>query len=198
MTRYAALIGFQRCGTHMVGGAVDSHPDAVYTNEIFYRLAVRTSAERDAILARWAQDTRLVFLDVKLNQITPVIEDFLRTIPVISIYRRDRLRHYYSGELHHYRHAQNAGKRVRELTKFKLDENRLKALDRRVTHLYDRYLYLSQLQLIYEDITQNTHVTAFSEELSVQICAVLGLSARVLTTRTVKQAPQEIGGLLAK
>ena len=196
MTRFGALIGYQRSGTHMIGGAVDSHPDAIYTNEVFYRHVPQTQAEIDKVLREFLGERRLVFLDVKLNQISPAVVKFLKTIPVISIYRGDHMRHYYSGELHEYKHAQNGGKRVRDEITFNLDRDKFNDIQNDVETLYKRYRHLSSFEMVYEHITDNRHVDNLGEETSARICDVLGLEYRLLTTSTQKQAPENIKGLL--
>lgn len=196
MTHFAGLLGYQRCGTHMLGSAVDSHPDAIFAHEIFYYDAPFKHAVLEKALAQHDGETRLVLLDIKLNRITPIAEAFLKDIPVIMIYRSDRLRQYYSGELHHYRHHSNDSRYVDRRMSFELDKEKFTALKNDVDALYNRFQHLANLYLVYENLTNNQEIAYLADSYSYQICDLLGLERMRLEICMRKQAPPDIGGLL--
>jgi len=189
-SRLAVLIAMQRSGTHFLGSAIGSHPDVKYTGEIFCRNVPRDKSRMVAGIERvQCGGFEVVCLDVKYNQISPPVEAILPDVrAVIHLIRRDRLAHYFSGELHSWR-GRNPNAEKGFVPTFDFSLSHFNALNYRTKWGFDKFRKYETVRLVYEDLTAGRQTDTLPDWASEKICKALGVEFAPLEAGTVKSAP---------
>ena len=189
----AAIMAQQRSGTHMLGSCIGSHPNVKYTGEIFCR-NVPTSWARlvDTVKRVECGGWDVIVLDVKYNQISPPVEQLLREIPVIHLLRQDERRLYFSGQLHSYWGSHPKDKERGFIPTLAFHQPTFDAIMYARQWAIQKFSYLEDLRLVYEDLTDNQEVTELPAWACRRICETLGVEYRILTTDYKKNAPRGI------
>ena len=189
----AALVAMQRSGTHMLGSMIGSHPEMKYTGEIFCRNVPGAWEQLMQTVGRvnvggWS----VIVLDVKYNQISPPVEELLRKIPVIHLLRKDLRRLYFSGELHSYYGQHPEAREQGVIPTFEFSQARFQSIVDARRRALERFSYLEDLRLVYEDLTDNQEITELPEWAGREICRLLGVEYHPLTTDYEKNVPEDI------
>lgn len=193
MNRIAAIMGMQRSGTHFLGAMLSSHPAIKYTGEIFRGRAPRSPEQ----LVKWVDRVRgggfnVILLDTKYNQISKYVEQMLcsENVKVIEIVRRNKLRLYFSGELHHWRGLHPDAD---VMPTFRFKRAQFNEIHAEIYRHQGRVGYLADMVLYYEDLTSDRNTLALTEAVSWRLCDLLGVERRVLTlpANHDKEAPTD-------
>lgn len=195
--RYAAMIAHQRSGTHLIRETVNSHPNAWCAIEPFYRSAPQTEEELQAKIEHNTRDgpgILVCLFDIKYNQITPVVEEWLRSpdVPVMHLVRNDAEAHYFSWMLfrHMAKHPEDRGKN--KTPRIKFDARHFSRWTQMIKRLRDKHQHFADLRISYEALTGGGHnVTELSLAMSYRLCAFLEVKPQILTTPMPKTAPED-------
>jgi hypothetical protein len=190
--RIIAIMAHQRSGTHLLGSSAATHPMIKYTGEIFGRRMPQSQGEVLAMIDRVrGGGFPVICLDAKYNQISRALEALLAhpEVKVIHLVRRNLLRLYFSGELHSWR-SRHPGETA--IPQFRFDGSRFDRLCRVVKKHKERFGYLADLELFYEQLTGNRDIEELPEWASQQICLLAGVDYRPLAARIRKEAPPDI------
>jgi len=211
--KFAAIMTWARSGSNMLGSFLDSHPNLSFAGPVFgvrtgYRgqcnefRETKEEMERclNALLLDFQKKNsslKILILDIKHPWITPHVENFMKQIKVIHLIRRDLKRRYFSAMFW------EAVKKDpyllatgRERLRFHIDAKTLKRDIAKVEAHRKQFAYLADLELSYEGITGNKHVSELPERVNTKICEFLEISDFPMTTQVVKLSPPVIEGLL--
>lgn len=219
-------MAYQRSGTHFLGSCLNSHPNLTYIGEAFglsgnrqhpgERFATSIGcplAKKDweklvicleKIYAEFSHKSMCtIVLDVKYNQITPALAKLLERIKVIRLIRRDFRARYFS-ELYWEIFKKNPLQWALAKETLQIPINR-KTFDEnacrdamKVRVFQNKLGYLADLDLYYEDLTNNEQANELPRAAVEMICNFLEIKYHRLTTSMSKIAPCTIDDFLQK
>lgn len=198
MTRFAGMIANQRSGTHLMRSAFNSHPELACPAEPLYRTYIQSAKHLREFLEQYSGMDARVVLDVKYDQITPPVETFFRTVPVIHLIRRDLERMFFSVQWRRYRfHVETAAQKERrsatgEMPTLVLSRHEFEQFARRVQAYREQYGELAGLDLVYEELTGNQEIRVFPEGAGREVCEFLGVAYHPMTVGFKKCSPSDI------
>lgn len=213
---FAVILAYQRSGTHFLGSCLDSHPQIKYVGEIFgqspnlqhpgeqfgkengfHKLkqsdhGIERSLE--LLTSEFINDkkAKLIVMDIKYNQITHPLEHLLHDLKVIHLIRKDLRRRFFSMLLWEKYKKYPVLRSFGVIPHFDISEAKLKRNMAEVKRLQEKYSYLEDLRLYYEELTQNHQVNRLPTSIEKRLCGFLGLDWGPLSTLSIKIAPINI------
>lgn len=199
LPEFVGMIANQRSGTHLLRGGFNSHPDVFCPAEPMYRCSPTTKKELEQWLGQfWGLDHKVIVLDIKYDQITPIVETFLGGLRNIHLIRRDMKRMFLS--LLMWQYYTNAPEeeiaeteRTGELRKMVATQADFEAYCQQVKLLQAKFSYLGDLEIFYEDLTEGGQtVEVFPQVESLKLCRFLDVALYDLVADTSKETPNEV------
>jgi hypothetical protein len=213
----ASLLTAQYSGSYFLGTAIGSHPDIYHMDELEIGELVSELREsgRDILEAiEDLYDEPIKLVSLKYNSINKVTMPLLSECKVIHLYRNDFKRMYYSYIFCEQRKSNQEGEFKRGTWKPKIAKrddrtyqepidpdkivwdgsdgkrafNNMKDGILKSRNEYDPY---TDLVLVYEELTDNKETHEIPEKYGRQICELLGIEYKKLTTPLVKKSPTD-------
>jgi hypothetical protein len=210
LSRYFALLSYQRSGTNMVGWAVDSHPGMTYADEVFHRdnyphprsigdlletlaTGVRPGSRHGAEVPYDDPGVERILVDAKYNQVNDAVEKFLRMVPVVHLIRRDDEKHFHSFALRSFWGAHPDMRARREMPEsLPFDRRRFERFVDAKRRCVQWGEALADLTLYYEDLCGDEEIDELPEDAGRAMCDLVGLEYEPLAVPTRKSATEGV------
>lgn len=193
----AVMIAKQRSGTHLIRNLVNSHPRAYCPPEPFFHRAPQNrealvSVLYECLIAGKENGAQAILIDIKYDQITKVIEDWIKThkIQVLHLIRRDAKRQFYSKKLREYQERYRAEHSEEpEIIPIPFCEKEFKEHVDLVTAYIARFSELETCRMYYEKLTDNWPTAFIDKYEEMKLCDLLGVKYHQLYCTPKKDAP---------